>query len=358
MLDQQYIKIYNVDDVKRSEFNLINREDIKMRIAVIGLAGVGAHHISKVSSMENAELACVCDIVSDIANETAKKYNVKAYTSAEEMFEKEKLEGVILATPPKSHYPLTKMAAEKGIHVFAEKPMANYVDNCQKMIDVCKSNNVTLMVGHKKRFVTALVRLKELAEGELGAIKYMIHRYPHPSLSSRDWFWAEDDGGGPILENAVHAADMLGFLMGDVDTVYAEGDSFFAEQRKPQINCAVYTLRFKNGAIATVGAGMVAVPAFNFEDYFVATDNGVAEVSGPFDSAEKLRYAFRKDPNNAKEEVYAGLDSFKAELDHFIECSKTGKEPISNGETGKKAVAICRAVKKSAEIGEPVKVTW
>ena len=146
--------------------------------------------------------------------------------------------------------------------------------------------------------------------------------------------------------------------MGDVDTVYAEGDSFFAEQRKPQINCAVYTFRFKSGAIATVGAGMVSIPAFNFEDYFIATDNGVAEVSGHFDSAEKIRYAFRKDPNNAKEEVYSGVDAFVMEIQHFIECSKTGKEPTSSGEAGKKAVAICRAVKKSAEIGEPVKVTW
>lgn len=329
-----------------------------MKLAVIGLAGVGGVHVQKVSSMENAELVCVCDIVESFAENFGKKYNVKAYSDAEKMIAEEKLDGVIIATPPKSHYPITKMAAEKGIHVFVEKPMANYVENCQKMIDVCKDNKVTLMVGHKKRFVTALTRLKELTEGELGAIKYMIHRYPHPWMSPKDWFWAEDDGGGPILENAVHAADMMGFLMGDVDTVYAEGDSFFAEQRKPQINCAVYTFRFKSGAIATVGAGMVSIPAFNFEDYFVATDNGVAEVSGFFDSAEKIRYAFRKDPNNAKEEVYAGVDSFTAEIEHFIECAKTGKEPIASGEAGKKAVAICRAVKKSAEIGEPVKVTW
>jgi predicted dehydrogenase len=186
----------------------------------------------------------------------------------------------------------------------------------------------------------------------------MLHRYPHPWMSPKDWFWAEDDGGGPILENAIHAADMMGFLMGDVDTVYAEGDSFFAEDRKPQINCAVYTLRFKSGAIATIGAGMVAIPAFNFEDYFVATDNGVAEVTGHFDSAEKIRYAFRNDPNNAKDEVYSGVDAFVVEIQHFMECSKTGKEPTSSGEAGKKAVAICRAVKKSAEIGEPIKVTW
>ncbi len=327
-----------------------------MRIAVIGLAGVGGVHVGKVSKMGNAELACVCDIVPDIARQVGEEYRVRAYTSAEEMFENERLDGVILATPPKSHCPLTEMAAEEGVHVLAEKPMASSVEDCQRMIDVCRDREVTLMIGHKKRFVPVLARLKELTEGELGPIRYMLHRYPHPGMSHKDWFWQEDDGGGPILENAVHAADILGFLMGDVEGVYAEGGTFFAPERKPQIDCAVYTLRFKSGAIATVGAGMVSMPPFSFEDYYIANEDAVAEVSGRFDSADTLRYAFRSDPQKVYQETYPGADAFKAEIEHFIECSKTGAQPIASGEAGKKAVAICRAVKRSAEIREPVVV--
>ncbi len=327
-----------------------------MRIAVVGLAGVGAVHLSRISEMENVKLVGVCDIVPQVAKDMGNKYGVNAYISFEEMLDKVKPEGVIIATPPKSHFPLTKMAAERGIHVLVEKPMASTVEDCQKMIDVSRSNKITLMIGHKKRFVPVLVRLKELIEGDFGPVRFMIHRYPHPWMSPKDWFWAEDDGGGPILENAVHAADILGFLMGDVKTVYAEGDTFFAPHRKPQIDCAVYTLRFKNGSIACVGAGMVSMPAFSFEDFFATNENGVAEVTGHFDSAEKIRYAFRKDPNNVHEEVYTGVDAFSAEIQHFIECSKTGKEPITNGKAGKRAVAICRAVKKSAQTGEPVEI--
>ena len=331
-----------------------------MRIAVVGVGGVGRVHVLKLlNNVEGGELACVCDIVPEIAQAAGEKAEVKAYTSTEEMLEKEKPDGVILGTPPKSHYSLTKMAAERGIHVLAEKPMASTVEDCQKMIDVCKDNKVTLVIGHKKRFVPVMERLKELTEGEFGPIKYMLHRYPHPGMSGDDWFWREDDGGGPILENAVHAADMLGFLMGDVDTIYAEGDAFFAPpERSPQIDCAVYTVRFKSGAIASVGAGMVSMRGFAFEDYYVANKKGVAMVSGPFDAADTIKYALRSDSENLHEESYPGSDAFRAEIEHFIECSKTGAEPRSSGETGKKAVAICRAAKKSAEIGEPVKVKW
>ena len=85
-----------------------------------------------------------------------------------------------------------------------------------------------------------------------------------------------------------------------------------------------------------------------------ANENGVAEVTGGFDRVETLRYSFRNDPAALQEENYPDFDSFRAEIGHFIECIQTGNEPRASGEAGMKAVAICRAVKQSAEIGEPV----
>ena len=325
-----------------------------MKIAVIGLAGVGRAHVDRWVKSPNGELVGVCDIVPQVADEFALEYSVKGYTSTQEMLDREDLTAISICTPPKIHLALTRMAAARGIHVLCEKPMASTVEDCQEMIDVCKSAGVVLQIGHKKRFIPPLLRLKELTEGEFGPIQYMVHRYPHPGMSNKDWFWAEDDGGGPILENAVHAADILGFLMGDVDRVYAEGGTFFAPHRKPQIDCAMFTLRFKSGAIGVVNAGMVSMGGFSFEDFYVANENGVAEVTGRFDSVETLRYSFRNDPESVQEENHPNFDSFRAEIEHFIKCIQTGSEPRASGEAGMKAVAICRAVKRSAEIGEPV----
>lgn len=325
-----------------------------MRVAVIGLAGVGRAHVDRWAKNPNAELVSVCDINRQISDEFASEYEVKGYTSTEEMLDTEDLTAISICTPPKVHLALTRMAAAGGIHVLCEKPMASTVSDCQEMIDVCGSAGVVLQIGHKKRFIPPLLRLKELTKGEFGPIQYMVHRYPHPGMSNKDWFWAEDDGGGPILENAVHAADILGFLMGDVERVYAEGGTFFAPHRKPQIDCAMFTLRFKSGAIGVVNAGMVSMGGFSFEDFYVANENGVAEVIGRFDSAETLRYSFRDDSETLQEENYPNFDSFRAEIEHFIECIQTGSEPRASGEAGMKAVAICRAVKRSAEIGEPV----
>lgn len=327
-----------------------------MRVAVIGLAGVGRAHVDRWAKSPNAELVSVCDINPQIADAFASEYGVKGYTSTEEMLDTEDLTAISICTPPKVHLALTRMAAAVGIHVLCEKPMASTVSDCQEMIDVCRSAGVVLQIGHKKRFIPPLLRLKELTEGDFGPIQYMVHRYPHPGMSNKDWFWAENDGGGPILENAVHAADILGFLMGDVERVYAEGGTFFAPHRKPQIDSAMFTLRFKSGAIGVVNAGMVSMGGFSFEDFYAANENGVAEVTGRFDSAETLRYSFRDDPETLQEENYPNFDSFRAEIEHFIECIQTGIEPRASGEAGMKAVAICRAVKRSAEIGEPVEL--
>ncbi len=327
-----------------------------MKVAVIGLAGVGKAHVDRWAAIPDVELVSVCDIVPQIAAEFASKYGVKTYTSTEEMLDKENLTAISVCTPPKIHLALTQMAAERGVHVLCEKPMASTVVDCQGMIDVCKANGVVLQIGHKKRYMPSLLRLKELTEGEFGPIQYMVHRYPHPGMSHKDWFWAEDDGGGPILENAVHAADILGFLMGDVARVYAEGGTFFAPDRKPQLDCAMFTLRFKSGAIGVVNAGMVSMGSFSFEDFYVANENGVAEVTGGFDRAEILRYAFRDNPNDVQEESYPNFDAFRAEIESFITCIQTGSKPRASGEAGLKAVAICRAVKESAAIGAPVEL--
>ena len=173
-------------------------------------------------------------------------------------------------------------------------------------------------------------------------------------MSQKGWFWDDADGGGPILENAVHAADIMRYLAGDVERVYAEGSTAFAEQRAPVINCAVYTIRFKSGAIGSVGAGMVSSPALGTEEYFIATDAGVAEVSGGFDSSDTIRYAFRNDPKDVKEEQSRDFDPFVLEISHFLECVDSGAEPLTSGYEGMKAVELCLAVKQSARENRPV----
>jgi predicted dehydrogenase len=322
-----------------------------MRFAVIGLAGAGRQHIHQVLTIEGLELAAVCDVDAGILAAAEVPESVARFASTEKMLDQVALDAVTLCTPPASHLPLTRLAAARGCSVLCEKPMATTLEQCDGMIAACAEAGVALMIAHKKRFFPAVQKLKALTE-EIGPLHFGLHRYPHPWLSPRDWFWAEEDGGGPLLENAVHAADLIRYVFGDVERVYAEASPALARRETEQLNAAAYTARFTSGAIVGVGAGMVSAPALSFEDFFVAGDRGVAEMSGSFDGLSTVKWALRTDAE-ATTLVQEG-DPFRLEFEHFAECCRTGREPLTSGSEGKKAVAVCLAVKESARTGRPV----
>ncbi len=312
-------------------------EPTPIRIAVVGLAGVGRTHMRLLDEMPDAALVGVCDVRTDL--EAVKTTTAPFFDDCARMLDEIAPQAVVLATPPATHLPLAKAASQRGIHVLVEKPMAESVRSAEAMVEACAEAGVVLMLGHKKRFVPALARLRELLYGELGPAQFLSYRYVHPGRSQKAWFWDEADGGGPLRENVVHAADLLRWLVGEVVRIQGEADHFTFEDRAPQLNCAAMTLRFDTGAVASLSAGMVGTPALPNEELFVATAAGIAEVRGRFDNPDTLHWALRGERELRKEE-FAG-DPFRAELEHFLSCIRTGEAPLTSGEEGLRSLALC-----------------
>ncbi|OGG47136.1 MAG: hypothetical protein A3F84_16940 [Candidatus Handelsmanbacteria bacterium RIFCSPLOWO2_12_FULL_64_10] len=324
-----------------------------LRAAVIGL-GIGRTHAAKYQALDGVDLVALCDLDEAALKRACEQFGAEGHRDAEEMMDRVRPDAVSLCTPPRSHLPLAEAAARRGIHVLVEKPMAASPSDADGMIRACRERGVTLMVGHKKVFSPPLIRLRGLLDRDLGPARFVIHRYPHPGATDKAWFWDEADGQGPIFENAVHAAYTLRFLLGEPERVCAEGGSFFAQKHAPQIDGAVCAIRFRGGAVASLSAGMVGMRAFRFEDYYVATEAGVAEVSGPFDNPDTLRYAFRDRPDDVHEESFSGADPFLAEIRHFLDCGRSGQTPAVTGEDGRKAIELCLAIREAVRSGRPV----
>jgi len=323
-----------------------------LKTAVIGL-GIGKHHAMVLSEMECVELTAVADLKEEMATHIAEQLGVRRYLDGMELLEKEELDFVCVCTPPASHLVFTQAAAERGIHVFCEKPMAPNLEDCDGMIEACKGKGVKLMIGQKKRFQPSYRFVKEATEREFGPIRWAVVRYACGRVPL-DWFWEEEDGGGPLHENSVHAFDMLRFLIGDVERVYAEGGNLFNPDRAPQIDVASVTLRFKSGAVAAVGCGQAYEWSFAGETSYLACENAVAEVRGSFDNPEHLRYILRAEPERIIEVNHGEKDLFRAELAHFAECVMDDTPPLVPGEEGRASLAVCMAVKESIRTGKPV----
>jgi predicted dehydrogenase len=325
-----------------------------LRVGVIGL-GIGVQHLRVYQGLKDVKIAAVGDILPTAAELHAKTYGAKAYTDAVQMLEKEKLDAVSICTPPRSHRELTQAAARAGTHVLCEKPMAPSVPDCDAMVEACARAGVRLMIAQKKRFHPLIQRIKALSETQFGPVRWAVCKYALGKVN-KGWFWQEEDGGGPLLENSIHTVDMLRFLMGEVVRVYAEGDNLFMPSFKPQLDVATYTFRFANGSMAAIGSGMASEWAFANEHFYFALDGAEIRLHGSFDRPEHWWLGRRDKPGEPEQEHVPNVDTFILEIEHFLKCVRTGEKPLVTGEDGRGSVAACLAVKESARTGKPVRL--
>ena len=323
-----------------------------MRVGVVGL-GVGRRHVELFGAAEGAEVAAVCDVDEAAVDQVAAACGAAGYTSYEAMLDAEELDAVSLCTPPKLHAPMTEQAAARGLHVLCEKPMAPSVADCQRMIDACAAAGVTLMIALKKRFAPMYDRIRELCAGERplwARARFALGRV------DKDWFWAEGDGGGPLLENSVHMVDILRCLMGDVVRVTAEGGTLFMAHRAPVADAAAATLKFASGGVAALGIGYGCEWSMAKEEVLLATPSMVFELQGGFDRADQLRYCCRDHPDHVHTETAAQPyhGGFPEEIAHFIRCVADGAPPLADGVAGRESARICLAIKQSIRTGQAV----
>ena len=320
-----------------------------IRVGVIGL-GFGKQHLQEYHRLPDVEVAAVCDLNEDVLTDPlVTECGDRTYRDAEAMFSREQLDAVSICTPPSTHKPLTVLAAQRSVHVLCEKPMAASLEDCDAMIQVCQEHGVKLMIGFKKRFAPAYVELERLIRSEFGPPFSIFYRYVCYGGVEKEWFWRD---GGPIVENTAHAADILRFLAGDVQRVYAEGDNFLAEGRD-EIDTAVFTLRFENGCVSAVRAGCWAKGPLKREHLVAYFKKATVEIEGPFDSPCHLRVW--RDGCSALEELhFENAGGIPGEIEHFVECVRDNKQPLVTGEDGRDALAICLAVKESVLTNRPV----
>ncbi|MHB0878631.1 MAG: Gfo/Idh/MocA family protein [Anaerolineae bacterium] len=323
-----------------------------IRVGVIGL-GVGEKHVAEYRNLPGVEVAAVVDAIPDRASAVAARCGARAYTDALAMLDGERLDAVSVCTPPRSHCELTVAAARRGVHVLCEKPMAPGPEECDTMIDACEHAGVTLLLGFKKRSSPAFRLLKEQV-GEwgpllMGQVRFQLGPVP------KAWFWDEADGGGPLIENAAHALDMLRFLFGDAERVYAEGANHFSEGRDI-VAAAACTLRFRAGGMVTLAAGTGGIWGYDASERWVLNyQDANAELVGPFDAPRSLR-VMRRDGREVEERWWQETTGWPEQMAHFVECVRGAATPRATGMDGKRALQLGLAIKQSARTRLPVTV--
>ena len=142
---------------------------------------------------------------------------------SEDVLEHPEVDAVIVASPVSFHREQVLAAARAGKHVLCEKPMAGTVDECDAMLDACRSAGVTLMVGLVKRFDRSMAAIKRMVEaGELGSVFQVTCEWSWPQYFLAGWRGPLEAGGGLFLDHGSHAVDLCRWWLGEIETVSGE----------------------------------------------------------------------------------------------------------------------------------------
>ena len=152
----------------------------KKRVGVIGVGAMGKHHVRIYHEMQDVELVGVADVNERAVAELAAEYNTEAFIDCEQLLHND-LDAVSIAVPTSLHKEIAYKAAQYGVHMLIEKPIADSLINADAIIDAARRKNLKVMIGHIERFNPAIVKLKELiAAGELGEIRSISCRRVGP----------------------------------------------------------------------------------------------------------------------------------------------------------------------------------
>ena len=176
------------------------------KLAVIGVGGWGKNHARVLKEL--GCLAVICDVDAARAKEIAAKHGAQAYSSIEEMLDKERLDGCLVCTPTKTHATVAKKVMEHGVNTFVEKPMSFSSKECEEMMHVAEKKKVILTSGYVERFNPAVSDARKLIEGGMYGDPMMIefHRENRMPLHIKDV--------GVIYDTSVHDIDAAMFLFG------------------------------------------------------------------------------------------------------------------------------------------------
>ncbi|MGC9522849.1 MAG: inositol 2-dehydrogenase [Anaerolineae bacterium] len=330
-----------------------------VKVGIIGAGRIGSlHAASLVTRIPKAEVVAIADVRRAVAERCAAELGIpEVYGDPEPIVDHAGIDAVLICSSTDTHAALIEAAAGAGKHIFCEKPIDLDLARVDRVLAAVEAAGVTMMVGFNRRFDHNFRRVRELVEaGAVGEpqLLHIISRDPSPP--PLDYVKVS---GGIFLDMTIHDFDMARYLMGaDVVELYAEGGVMVdpAIGEAGDIDTAVITLRFENGAIGTIDNSRQAVYGYD-QRAEVFGSRGAVRTENDFPNTALLSDAasVRRDlPLNFFMDRYT--ESYVEELRAFVDCLLEGREPPTTGQDGRIAIAMGYAARKSYDEHRPVRV--
>src|SRR5262245_44506511 len=194
-----------------------------IRFGLVGAGGIARAYVEALAATEEARLVAVADTRFEAAAALAASCGADAFHSHHELGDQGGCEAVIVSTPPRFHAEVTLDLLGRGIAVLCEKPLSISQEAARSMIDGAARAGIHLAMASKFRYVPALAAARQLVmDGAIGELIQVENAFSGRIDMSRRWNsdpWVS--GGGVIIDNGTHSADIVRFLAGRVDSMFA-----------------------------------------------------------------------------------------------------------------------------------------
>ena len=366
----------------------------EIRMGVVGCGSIAEiAHFPSIARCAEAKLAAVCDINPATAEAAAAKWGAEQwFTDHRKMYEKAKLDAVVIATPNNVHRNQAIAAAKAGIHIVVEKPLAVTNVEAWEIVDACKAAGVKLMVGCDRRFWTHNQWAKELIEegviGNLLMSRSCLHEhwYNYQNHVARTDFRLHCDvaGGAAINDTGAHAIDLLTWLNGS-KVKRAVGVAKRLAMPESYTQCddtALVMVEFENGAFGTISCNRFS-PAVNQVTELCGTEGTIftaTDATNPFQSwpmavYTSKAYSVETLPKIMKDYRWPELfwvediinknvrnrwipicpprspNNYDRMTAHYLDCIINDKPPLVSGDDGARAIEVMCAAIKSMQTG-------
>lgn len=337
-----------------------------LNFALVGCGRIAKRHAELLSQgqVQGARLMTVCDILPERASAFGEKYNVPHYTDMDQMMGEEQVDVVCVLTPSGMHAEHVLRLTEHGKHIVVEKPMALTSSDADQMVRRCDEKGIHLFVVKQNRFNVPVVKMREALDAGrfgtpvLGTVRVRWSR--DQSYYNQDAWrgtWRYD--GGVFTNQASHHIDLLIWMMGEVESVFAKSGTFLVKTETE--DTGVVVLKFASGALGIIEATTATRPKDLEGSISILGSGGTVEVGGfavneirhwdfvkALPEDEKVRESYSVNPPN----VYGF--GHKAYLEHVVDCIQSRRALLVSGLEGRKSLEVLEAIYESIETGKEV----
>lgn len=330
----------------------------KLGFAIVGTGAIAGHHAACINGLEDCELVAVCSSSPERAEAAEQKFGVPAYSDVEEMLQRTDIDVVCICTHSGAHLAPTLAAAQAGKHVICEKPLEINLERADQMIRACRVMGVKLACIFQNRFSSDYLKLKKaVQEGRLGKLllgnAYIKWFRDENYYRSSPWKGTiKGDGGAALINQGIHTIDLLLDIMGDVESVRAKVKTVRHDIEGEDLGIAM--LSFRNGALGAIQASTALYPGYP-ERLEVFGEKGSVILEGGHITAWNIAGEEKDGPveekkkdTGASDPMAISTERHQQQFRDMIEAIRADREPVVNGEEGRRSLALIRAIYDSS----------